>query len=111
MQSSLSFARVRFLAAVCVLQFIAVISLASPAQTDTAAQCLECHSKVSGAEITCVACHGDQHTSAGDVSKGEDPDARNMRAGRRRPLQRWRPAQASELCVSVPELADVPRRT
>ena len=56
------------------------------AQTATPAQCIECHNKVtpnivadwklskhSGAEITCVACHGDQHTSASDTAKAKIP--------------------------------------
>ena len=55
-------------------------------QTATPAQCIECHSKItpnivsdwklskhSAAEITCVACHGDQHTSADDVKKVKIP--------------------------------------
>ena len=55
-------------------------------QTATAAQCVNCHSKVtpnivsdwrlskhSGVEVTCVDCHGDQHTSASDVSKAKIP--------------------------------------
>ena len=56
------------------------------AQTATPAQCIECHNKVtpnivadwklskhSGAEITCVACHGDQHASASDTAKAKIP--------------------------------------
>lgn len=60
--------------------------LYSADEASTASQCVECHSKVtpnivsdwklskhSQAEITCVACHGDQHTSASDVSKVKLP--------------------------------------
>lgn len=56
------------------------------AQTATPAQCIDCHNKVtpnivsdwklskhSGAEISCVACHGDQHTSASDTAKARVP--------------------------------------
>src|SRR5215471_16591043 len=52
------------------------------AQTATPAQCVDCHNKVtpnivadwrlskhSGVEVTCVTCHGDQHTSSTDVAK------------------------------------------
>ncbi|HET8667272.1 MAG TPA: multiheme c-type cytochrome, partial [Terriglobales bacterium] len=55
-------------------------------QPAVASQCVECHTKItpnivsdwklskhSQAEITCVACHGDQHTSASDVSKVKMP--------------------------------------
>ena len=55
-------------------------------QTASAAQCVNCHSKVtpnivsdwrlskhSGVEVTCVDCHGDQHTSASDVAKAKIP--------------------------------------
>src|SRR5581483_3872578 len=51
-----------------------------------ATQCIDCHSKVtpgivsdwklskhSSMEVTCVNCHGDQHTSAADVSKVKIP--------------------------------------
>jgi hydroxylamine dehydrogenase len=51
-----------------------------------AAQCIECHSKItpnivsdwklskhSQVEVSCVSCHGDQHTSAGDVVKVKIP--------------------------------------
>ena len=51
-----------------------------------ASQCIDCHSKVtpnivsdwklskhSGVEVTCVNCHGDQHTSAADVAKVKIP--------------------------------------
>jgi len=56
------------------------------AQTATPAQCIECHNKVtpnivadwklskhSAAEISCVACHGDGHSSATDVAKAKIP--------------------------------------
>jgi len=69
-----------------VFLFLTFSSLALLAQTATAAQCVDCHSKVtpnivsdwklskhSAAEITCVACHGDQHTSASDVAKTKIP--------------------------------------
>jgi hydroxylamine dehydrogenase len=55
-------------------------------QPATAAQCIECHSKVtpnivsdwklskhSQLDVTCVTCHGDQHTSADDVAKVKIP--------------------------------------
>ena len=55
-------------------------------QSGPAAQCIECHSKItpnivsdwklskhSQVEVTCVACHGDQHTSASDVAKVRIP--------------------------------------
>jgi hydroxylamine dehydrogenase len=66
-----------------------VSALSLPAQQSAGAtQCIDCHSRVtpnivsdwklskhSGVEVTCVACHGDQHTSAGDVAKAKIPTA------------------------------------
>lgn len=68
---------------------VALIILGSAlvlAQADPAAQCIECHSKVtpnivsdwklskhSQAEVTCVTCHGGDHTSASDLSKVKIP--------------------------------------
>ena len=66
---------------------VAAISLRLFAQSATpAASCIECHSKQtpnivsdwklskhSQAEVTCVACHGDRHQSASDVSKVKIP--------------------------------------
>ena len=59
-----------------------------PAQQSGAAQCIDCHTRVtpnivsdwklskhSGVEVTCIACHGDQHTSADDVAKAKIPTA------------------------------------
>ena len=56
------------------------------AQATPAADCVGCHSKVtpnivsdwklskhSGVGVTCVSCHGDQHTSAADVGKVKIP--------------------------------------
>src|SRR6266496_395701 len=67
--------------ATCVLSSDPLI-----AQTASAAQCLECHSKTtpnivsdwklskhSSVEVSCVTCHGDKHTSANDVSKVSIP--------------------------------------
>jgi hydroxylamine dehydrogenase len=68
--------------------FLAVLSISSlqGQQASTAAQCIECHSKItpnivsdwklskhSQVEVTCVSCHGDQHTSASDVAKVKIP--------------------------------------
>lgn len=66
---------------------ISLTSALSFATVPTAAsQCVDCHSKVtpnivsdwklskhSQVEITCVACHGDQHQSADDASKAKIP--------------------------------------
>jgi len=73
------------LAFVLAFTVLAVRSL-SAQQPGPAAQCIECHSKItpnivsdwklskhSQVEVTCVACHGDQHTSAGDVVKVKIP--------------------------------------
>jgi hydroxylamine dehydrogenase len=63
------------------------ISMAiSAGAQSVASQCIDCHSRVtpnivsdwklskhSQVEVTCVACHGDQHTSASDVSKVQIP--------------------------------------
>ena len=86
MQPLPSFSQMKMFTAVAFLLFVAFMSMPALAQTATAAQCLECHTKVtpnivsdwklskhSGAEVTCVACHGDQHTSASDVSKVKIP--------------------------------------
>ena len=56
------------------------------AQSSPSAKCIECHSKTtpnivsdwklskhSGADVGCVVCHGDQHTSAEDVAKVKIP--------------------------------------
>jgi hypothetical protein len=77
--------------ALSILASLPILSVAlSPhplvAQTATAAQCVDCHSKTtpnivsdwklskhSGVEVTCVSCHGDQHTSASDVAKTKIP--------------------------------------
>jgi hydroxylamine dehydrogenase len=66
--------------------FLLFSSLSLTAQTATPAQCVECHNKItpnivsdwklskhSGAEIGCITCHGDQHTSGSDVSKAKIP--------------------------------------
>ena len=58
----------------------------SAQQSGPAAQCIECHSKItpnivsdwklskhSQVDVTCIACHGDQHTSASDVVKVKIP--------------------------------------
>jgi hypothetical protein len=55
-------------------------------KSSAASRCIDCHSKTtpnivsdwklskhSHAEVTCIACHGDQHTSAADVSKVKLP--------------------------------------
>jgi len=55
-------------------------------QAPAASQCVDCHSKVtpnivsdwklskhSQVEVSCVSCHGDQHTSASDVAKVKIP--------------------------------------
>ena len=55
-------------------------------QSDPASKCVDCHSKITPnivsdwklskhrqVEVTCVTCHGDQHTSANDASKVKIP--------------------------------------
>ncbi|MGO9649510.1 MAG: multiheme c-type cytochrome [Terriglobales bacterium] len=71
------------LAVMLLFLCVAVPALAQPS---AASQCIDCHSKVtpnivsdwklskhSQMEVTCVACHGDQHTSASDVVKARIP--------------------------------------
>jgi len=69
--------------------FIALFSIAHFAfgqQSIGASQCIDCHTKVtphivsdwklskhSQVEVTCISCHGDQHTSASDVAKVKIP--------------------------------------
>jgi len=66
--------------------FFSIAPLALGQQSSSASQCVDCHSKVtpnivsdwklskhSQLDVTCVACHGDQHTSAGDVAKVKIP--------------------------------------
>ena len=61
-------------------------SLAAQAGAPADSQCVDCHSKITPnivsdwklskhhqAEVTCIACHGDQHTSATDVAKVQIP--------------------------------------
>ena len=84
--------------ALSILASLPILSVAlSPhplvAQTATAAQCIDCHTKTtpnivsdwklskhSQLEVSCVVCHGDQHTSASDVAKVKIPDAGNLRS-------------------------------
>src|SRR5690348_4063362 len=74
---------VRSLLYVCVLRLLASIATA---QQDSAANCLDCHSKKtpnivsdwkiskhSGVGVTCVVCHGDQHNSEADIAKVKIP--------------------------------------
>jgi len=72
-----------------VLILLASFSLGASSfgqQSSSATQCIDCHTKVtpnivsdwklsrhSQIEVTCVSCHGDQHTSAGDVAKVKIP--------------------------------------
>jgi len=71
---------------VCAISFFLVISTLLATAESPATQCIDCHSKVtpnivsdwrlskhSQMEVTCVACHGDQHTSASDVAKVKIP--------------------------------------
>ncbi len=73
---------VLFLSVLCVV----TSSLLYAQSANPAASCIECHSKHtpnivsdwklskhSQMEVTCVACHGDQHQSASDVSKVKIP--------------------------------------
>lgn len=68
-----------------ILGFVSLLSISLPAQ-QPANQCIDCHSKVtpnivsdwklskhSGVEVTCISCHGDQHSSAADVAKVKIP--------------------------------------
>lgn len=79
--------RDRVLIVVCFIVFSFTSALAyADAPEAAASQCIDCHSKVtpnivsdwklskhSQAEITCVACHGDQHQSAADAGKAKIP--------------------------------------
>ncbi|MBZ5704768.1 MAG: cytochrome c3 family protein [Acidobacteriia bacterium] len=72
---------------VLLLGSFALTTTVLPAQQPaTASQCLDCHGKVtpnivsdwklskhSQLDVTCVTCHGDQHTSADDVAKVKIP--------------------------------------
>jgi len=66
----------------CISVFLKLPTFVFAADQAAASQCVDCHSKVtpnivsdwklskhSQLEVTCVACHGDQHQSASDVSK------------------------------------------
>ncbi|MBZ5720664.1 MAG: cytochrome C [Acidobacteriia bacterium] len=76
--------RLRSLSVLLLLFSSSVLLFAQSAAT--AAQCIDCHSKVtpnivsdwklskhSQMEVTCISCHGDQHTSADDVAKVQMP--------------------------------------
>jgi len=77
----------RYAAVILFLLSPFLMSAAQPQPaSSTTAKCVECHSKVtpnivsdwklskhSGAEITCVTCHGDQHSSATDAAKAKIP--------------------------------------
>jgi predicted CXXCH cytochrome family protein len=69
----------------CIFTFILLVSLFFFSHT-SAQVCVDCHkkttpnivsdwqaSKHSGNEVNCSTCHGDQHTSAGDISKVKIP--------------------------------------
>lgn len=69
-----------------IVPFVAIISTLLAAGESSAVQCIECHSEItpgivsdwklskhSQMNVTCVACHGDQHTSAADVAKVKIP--------------------------------------
>jgi hydroxylamine dehydrogenase len=84
MRSALPWA-LRIVASLILILFV-VIPHPLVAQAATAAQCIDCHSKVtpnivsdwklskhSGVEVSCVTCHGDQHSSASDVAKVKIP--------------------------------------
>jgi hydroxylamine dehydrogenase len=84
MRSAFSWALRTLLSLSLLFPVLAVRPIA--AQTATSAQCLDCHSKLtpnivsdwklskhSGVEVTCVTCHGDQHSSASDVTKVKIP--------------------------------------
>jgi hydroxylamine dehydrogenase len=66
--------------------FLAIANLLVAEQPAPATMCIDCHSKVtpnivsdwklsrhSQIEVTCVSCHGDQHSSAADVAKAKIP--------------------------------------
>ena len=63
--------------------FLTILAAAQPTSPNL---CVDCHSKVtpnivsdwklskhSGVDVTCISCHGDQHSSANDVSKVKIP--------------------------------------
>ena len=71
---------------ICAIVIFFLLSTLLTAGQSSASQCIECHSRVtpnivsdwklsqhSQVEVTCVACHGDQHTSATDVAKVKIP--------------------------------------
>ena len=70
----------------CMVLLLAIATALSAEQSPAAGQCVDCHSKVtpnivsdwklskhSQLDVTCIACHGDQHTSAADVAKVKIP--------------------------------------
>src|SRR5438270_13341642 len=87
MESFSSFSQTKIPKITALLLFASLMALPALTQTPaTAAQCLECHSKVTpnivsdwklskhnGVDVSCVTCHGDKHTSASDVSKVNIP--------------------------------------
>ena len=84
MQSAFSWA-LRILLGLSLVPVV-LTSTRISAQAAAAAQCIDCHGKItpnivsdwklskhSGVDVTCVTCHGDQHTSASDVAKVKIP--------------------------------------
>jgi hydroxylamine dehydrogenase len=74
------------LRSLCVFFPFLLVATLVAAQSGNAAQCVDCHSKVtpnivsdwklskhSQMDVTCITCHGDQHTSADDVAKVQLP--------------------------------------
>lgn len=68
-----------------ILGVVSLLPILLSAQ-QPATQCVDCHTKVtpnivsdwklskhSGVEVTCISCHGDQHTSAADIAKVKIP--------------------------------------
>jgi hydroxylamine dehydrogenase len=76
----------RKLVVATIIVWVTLLSGGIAAGQNTEAQCIDCHTKVtpnivsdwklskhSQVEVNCVACHGDQHTSATDVAKVKIP--------------------------------------
>lgn len=74
----------------CLWTIAVTVAILAPTltvgQTAAASQCIDCHSRVtpnivsdwklskhSQVDVTCVSCHGDQHTSGNDVAKVKIP--------------------------------------
>ena len=96
------------------LIFLFTSAISAVAQQSVASQCIDCHSKVtpnivsdwklskhSQMEVTCVACHGDQHSSASDVAKVKIPTPETCATCHQAQVEQFRKGKHSKAWASM----------